>query len=177
MLELKLVQKNLILISACLMGDYVRYDGKNKLIEHPILKCWLEQDLVISICPEVAGGLAVPRPPAEIRTKQIQTAEATTQNSQIIETKVLTKQSQDVTSAFNTGAKKALVTCLEHNIKLAVLTEGSPSCGSSLINDGYFRSRKIAGEGITTALLRKNNIKVYNQNQLEEASEFHKSLT
>ena len=171
MLESKLVQKNLILISACLIGDYVRYDGKNKLINHPILKAWLEQDLIVSICPEVAGGLEVPRPPAEIRRVTINT-----ENSQSIKTKVLTKQSQDVTAAFTNGAQKALAVCLKHNIKLAILTEGSPSCGSSLINDGYFRSKKIPGEGITTALLRKNNIKVYNQKQLEEAFEFHKSL-
>lgn len=166
------MQKNLILISACLIGDYVRYDGKNKLINHPILKAWLAQNLLVSICPEVAGGLSVPRPPAEI-----QRIEITSRNSQSVKTRVLTKQSEDVTAAFVSGANNALATCLRHNIKLAILTEGSPSCGSSLINDGSFNSNKIPGEGITTALLRKNNIRVYNQEQLAEASEFHKRLT
>ncbi|MAE74268.1 MAG: purine-nucleoside phosphorylase, partial [Bdellovibrionaceae bacterium] len=56
-----------ILFSACLLGQKVRYDGDDVLTDHPAIKEWTQKGLLISICPEVAGGLPVPRPPAEIQ--------------------------------------------------------------------------------------------------------------
>ena len=112
-----------ILISACLLGEKVRYDGKHLLLEDKIIKQWMKLNALVPICPEVAGGLNIPRSPAEI------------QNSSEKPIRVINIENQDVTEAFSNGAKIALDKCKQHHIKMAVLTEGSPSCGSSLIND------------------------------------------
>lgn len=153
-----------ILISACLLGEKVRYDANHLLLEDKIIKRWIKMGILIPICPEVAGGLSIPRPPAEILSSDDRPL------------KVITSETQDVTNAFSTGASIALKTCHQHKIQMAVLTEGSPSCGSSKINDGSFSKTKIAGEGVTTKLLRKNNIKVFNQYQLQQANQCHQQL-
>ena len=56
-----------ILISACLLGNPVRYDGTDLFIDHPLIKKWLNQGRLIAVCPEVEGGMSVPRAPAEIQ--------------------------------------------------------------------------------------------------------------
>jgi uncharacterized protein YbbK (DUF523 family) len=56
-----------VLVSACLLGQPVRYDGGTCTVDSDFLKRWVDQELVIPFCPEVAGGLPVPRAPAEIR--------------------------------------------------------------------------------------------------------------
>ncbi|MGN6776349.1 DUF523 domain-containing protein, partial [Rhizobium sp.] len=55
-----------ILVSACLMGHAVRYDGRSKPLVHPAIDRWREEGRLITICPEMSAGMAVPRPPAEI---------------------------------------------------------------------------------------------------------------
>ncbi len=151
-----------ILISACLLGEKVRYDAKDLLLEDEIISQWVKRGALISICPEIAGGLKTPRPPAEIQHLPDKSI------------KVISISNQDVTESFLIGAKLALNTCQQQNIQMAILTEGSPSCGSSLINDGHFSKNKISGEGITTRLLRQNGIKVFNQHQLSQANEYYR---
>ncbi|WP_206486059.1 DUF523 domain-containing protein [Thalassotalea sp. G2M2-11] len=145
-----------ILISACFLGQKVRYDGGHQLIEHPQLLHWQQQGRLISVCPEVCGGLAIPRLPAERN-----------QNDQ----RVYTKQGHDVTDAFERGARHALALCQQHDIKFALLKESSPSCGSQTIYDGSFSSRKIAGQGITAALLTTHKIQVFSEQTLEQLIE------
>lgn len=154
----------LILISACLIGEAVRYDGRSKRIIDPIVDNWSKSDLLVPLCPEVSGGLSIPRSPAEI------------QNCDNGTIKVIDTNQLDVTSQFNYGAEKALALCVSNGIQMAILTEGSPSCGSSLINDGQFQSKKIPGQGVTTALLRKNNIRVFSQYQTQQANDFYQTL-
>ena len=55
-----------ILISACLLGRPVRYDGKGKPLHHPAIARWQAEGRIVGYCPEQAGGLPTPRPPAEI---------------------------------------------------------------------------------------------------------------
>lgn len=151
-----------ILISACLLGDSVRYDGKHKLLDHPVIKYWSNAGYLLKQCPEVSGGLSIPRLPAEI--KLINQHSAHVENI----------EGEDVTLAFELGANNTLEMCLKYHIKLAILTDGSPSCGSSKINDGEFSGSKIIGEGITTRKLRANDIKVFSHQQLEQADEYFK---
>lgn len=66
------MKKEKMLISACLLeGGPWRYDGKTKCISNPKIKALLdkllEEERLIPFCPEVAGGLGIPRPPAEIQ--------------------------------------------------------------------------------------------------------------
>lgn len=155
-----------ILISACLLGNPVRYNGTDLLLDHPLIKKWQQQERLISICPEVSGGMSVPRAPAEIvNENEGGSGELVLQNK----AKVIDKNKQDVTAAFVLGAQQALKIAQENRCVAAVLTERSPSCGSSLIYDGSFSGSRIEGVGVTSALLKQNGIKVFNQYQLEQA--------
>ncbi|WP_405602660.1 MULTISPECIES: 2-thiouracil desulfurase family protein [unclassified Pseudoalteromonas] len=49
-----------ILVSSCLLGQPVRYDGRGHAILHPQLNLWQKQNRLIVFCPEVAGGLPIP---------------------------------------------------------------------------------------------------------------------
>jgi uncharacterized protein YbbK (DUF523 family) len=105
------------------------------------------------VCPEVQGGLSVPRVPAEI---QGGTGEDVLEGK----AKVVNMNGQDVTEQFLKGANQALQIAQSVGAKEALLTERSPSCGCGLIFDGSFKGRFIAGDGVTAALLKKNGIKV-----------------
>lgn len=150
-----------ILISACLLGNPVRYDGKGKLIDHPLIQQWQDEGRLISICPEVAGGLPTPRPAAEINTLDGNAVLAK-------DALVITNDHQDVTQPFIEGAEIALRLAKQHNIKFAILMANSPSCGSSEIYDGTFSGLKKLGDGVTAALLKRNDITVFDQFQIDE---------
>lgn len=163
-----------ILISACFLNNLVRYDGtaydvRNKLGTEAlnVITRWQERGLLEPLCPEMSGGLPVPRPAAEI----IQTDALQLETDQ-----VMTITGIDVSNEFRKGAYIALERCRHEGIKMAVLTESSPSCGSTTIYNGQFSSEKIAGEGITTALLRQNGIKVFSQFELAAANSYLNKL-
>ncbi len=147
--------KTKILVSACLMGQPVRYDGKFASEGLKQLDQLQKEGRVVLLCPEIAAGLPIPRPAAEIKQGQ-----------------VVTSDGQDMTEAFITGAQKALAVCQNHEIKLAILKENSPSCGSKFIYDGFFSGTKIKGSGKVTDLLRANGTMVFSEEDLAEALEF-----
>jgi uncharacterized protein YbbK (DUF523 family) len=148
-----------ILISACLLGERVRYHGGDARIEHGILERWRSEGRLVPLCPEVAGGLTTPRPAAEIRT----TASGR---------RVLTAAGDDVTAAFERGAEMAAATCAAGGIRIAVLKDGSPSCGSTSVYDGRFRGVRVSGRGITAERLAAAGIAVFREDQLEAANEY-----
>ena len=121
-----------ILISACLVGDKVKYDGHSNYNEK--IKLLLEKYELVPFCPEVEGGLTTPRKPSE-RVKD----------------RVKMVDGKDVTRNFMSGADLALNICLYLGIKVAILKENSPSCGSHKIYDGTFSKKLIDGEGVTLA--------------------------
>jgi len=150
-----------ILISACLLGNPVRYDGTDLFIDHPLIKKWLDQDRLIAVCPEVEGGMPVPRAPAEIQTgdgKLVLSGKS----------RVVDVEGEDVTNSFIRGALKSLKMALDNDCVAAILTEHSPSCGSNRIYDGSFTKTKRDGVGVTTSMLEQNHIPVFNQEQLED---------
>lgn len=153
---------NKILLSACLLGQPVRYDGNSKPLHNAALDQLLAEDRVISFCPEVAGGLAVPRAAAEIHAGD---------GAAVIDglASVKTQDGTDVSAFFLSGARQALALCRQHDITIAVLTETSPSCGSSQIYDGSFTRSPITGSGVTAALLARHGVRVFNQHQLDTA--------
>ncbi len=152
-MKLKEQSMEKILISACFLGERVRYNGIVQQLSSQLLQQWKKQGRLIAICPEVISGLPVPRPPAEINQST---------------KKVMTIESVDVTKQFTQGAQQALLLCQQHNIKFALLKESSPSCGSNTIYDGTFSQKKINGEGLTTTLLREHGIQVFCENSIEE---------
>ena len=138
-----------LLISACLLGVNCKYNGKNNY-NSQIEELKKKYELV-PICPEVMGGLSIPRDPSEIK-----------------DDKVISKNGNDVTANFLSGAYQALQLVDISNIKIALLKDGSPSCGSSYIYDGTFTKNKITGMGITAKLLKENNITIYNEKEIEK---------
>lgn len=131
-----------ILVSACLLGENTRYDGKNNYFPF-IEKLRVHYDIV-PFCPEVEAGLSIPRVPAEISHGS-----------------VITKDGKDLTKLYNAAAEKALQLCRLLNIKTAILKDRSPACGPRNIHDGSFNGNVIEGHGITAHYLIKNGVKVY----------------
>ncbi|MDG2944195.1 DUF523 domain-containing protein [Exercitatus varius] len=140
-----------ILISACLLGENVKYNGGNNFAETLVKLLEKYAVEIVPICPEVMSGLPTPRPPAEIRQGDI-----------------ITITGSSVLSEFQQGANLTLQKANSENINIAVLKEKSPSCGSHYVYDGNFANRLIKGEGLTTQLLRQNGIKVFSENDLSE---------
>lgn len=161
--------KTKILVSACLLGNKVRYNAMDVPCESNLLEKWAEEGRLIAFCPEVAGGLPVPRLPVEIQSGD---GNAVLAGS----SKVLDNQGKDVSANFIAGAEKALAAAQEAGAKIAILKEKSPSCGSSFIYDGTFSSIKIPGQGVAAALLEQNGIRVFSDLEIEEAGEFLNSL-
>lgn len=152
-----------ILVSRCLLGHRVRYDG-GAHGPYDLLQQWLDEGRVVALCPEVAGGLPTPRAPAEI---------AGGQGAQVLDgcLPVLTIEGDDVTGAFVEGAQQALELVHEHGIRMALLKARSPSCGNLENYDGSFSGVRVAGEGVTAALLRRAGVRVFNEQQLAEAQQ------
>lgn len=142
-------EKPALLVSACLCGKPVRYDGR--ALEDPRFSRLEAEGLTLCVCPEGLGGLPTPRCPAEIRGER-----------------VVTRDGRDVTGAYRLGARRTLELCLAAGIRRAVLKENSPSCGSSCVYDGSFTGVKRPGEGVTARLLRENGIEVYSEETCPE---------
>ena len=134
-------------MSACLAGKYCRWDGKScpseKVIE------LVKKGKAIAICPEQLGGLPTPRSPAEQ-----------------LGDRVYTKESKDVTEEFHKGAEKVLEIAKRFNCLEAILKSKSPSCGSGKIYDGTFSGKLIIGDGVTAKFLKKNKIKILNEEEI-----------
>ena len=152
-----------VLVSACLLGEAVRYDGLSKPIQSDILARWLSEGRVVPVCPEVAGGLTIPRIASEI--------EKPLGGYAVLDgrTRVVDASGRDVSEAFIKGANEALSVAQAKGIRVAVLKENSPSCGSSYCYDGTFTRTKIPQPGVTGAMLRRAGILVFSEEQLEEA--------
>lgn len=148
-----------IIISSCLVGHKVRYNGSCIDLKSPVLDLWIKENRLIPFCSEISAGLLVPRACAEIKVM----------NNEFF---VFEDTGKDVTKYFVTGAENALKTAIKNNIKVAVLNDRSPSCGSSVIYDGSFSGNLIKGQGITAALLSQAGIKVFSHTQLELADQY-----
>jgi uncharacterized protein YbbK (DUF523 family) len=153
-----------ILVSACLLGERVRHDAGHKASEHAALQRWAAEGRLVPVCPEVAGGLPVPRPPAEIQGPGGGPAVLAGMAP------IHTKHGQDVTAAFLAGARVALATAERHGIRIAILKENSPSCGSRRIHDGSFSGTRIPGMGVTAAMLRAAGIEVFPETEIDAAA-------
>lgn len=147
-----------ILVSACLLGENVRYDGQHKLLRHPQLEQWRHQGRLVPFCPEVAGGLPVPRRAAEIR-----------QRFPIL---VTDRDGEDLTPAYLRGAELALEVARRENCCCALLQSRSPSCGRDQIYDGQFRQVLIPGSGLAASELMRHGIALFDESQLEQLIAF-----
>ncbi len=154
------MDKPVLLVSACLLGQPVRYDAASKgLPEHWQARLAARYTL-LPFCPECAGGLPTPRPPAEIRGgcgAQVLAGVA----------QVRTEAGDDVSAAFVSGARLTLQQAQQHGCRLALLKANSPSCGNRQVYSGRFDGQLQAGAGVTAALLQQHDITVYSEQQLD----------
>lgn len=150
-------------------GRPVRYDGAAKPVGGDLFERWRTEGRLIPFCPEVSGGLPVPRPPAEIVGGD---------GGNVLDgmARILTDTGEDVTDEFLQGAHLALGTAQRSGVRIALLKEGSPSCGSHRIYDGTFTGTSAPGTGVTTALLRRSGIHVFSENDLEAVEALLSSL-
>lgn len=135
-----------ILISACLLGEKCRYDGKGK--EVPGLRNLAKYFDLIPICPESLGGLKIPRDPSEI-----------------VGDRVLSCKGRDVTENYRNGAYWVSTLARVQNVRYAILKDRSPSCGTTLIHDGSFSGKCVPGLGIAARRLQKDGLVLFNEEE------------
>ena len=149
-----------VLISACLLGDNVKYSGGNNLTPELVTLLEKYNVKIVKICPECFAGLPIPRVPSEIRGD-----------------KVFSKDGWDITEEFLSGAEKTYQIAKRKQVDFAILKERSPSCGSSYIYDGSFSGKVIEGQGFTTIKLNEENIIVFSEENLEEIEKYLQELS
>ena len=143
-----MMEKPILIVSACLLGVPCRFDGKSKTNDAVIA---LKKDFtLVPICPEAAGGLKSPRPPAEQRGKRI-----------------IDKNGKDVTDAFLKGSHKVLARAKNVGAKAGLLKANSPSCGVHAIYDGSFSKTLVAGQGTAAKLLSEAGLTLFDETELE----------
>lgn len=147
--------KPAILVSACLLGVHCRYKGNGVLEE--AVTALMKKAVLIPVCPEIMGGLATPRDPAERDGSR-----------------VLTKTGEDVTHAYEKGARETLKLAQLYGCRCAILKERSPSCGSGYIYDGTHEAKLIPGDGVTAELLKKHGIRVFGESKTEDLERFYR---
>ncbi len=143
------MNKKNVLISACLLGVNCRYDGNGVPTEH--IDQLMERFHLVPVCPEILGGLNIPRRPAER-----------------IEDKVINNAGEDVTEFFVRGAEEVLKIARLYGCDTAILKERSPSCGFGEIYDGTFSHKIVRGSGVLAELLSSEGITVYGETDIEE---------
>ena len=138
-----------IMVSACLLGQNCKYNGGNNYSEK--VAEYIKGHEVIPVCPEVEGGLPVPRIPCEI-----------------VNGIVTNKQGESKDKEFRSGAEKCLQKAITEKVDLVILQSRSPSCGVKQIYDGSFSGKLIEGKGVFAELLAEKGIKTMDLSELLE---------
>lgn len=137
-----------ILVSACLLGENCKYNGGNNFCQK--VADFVKDHEVAAVCPEVMGGLPVPRVPAEI-----------------VKGKVMTRDGRSVDAEFRKGADLALKQALMFQPDLVILKSGSPSCSIRERYDGTFSGKKIPGMGVFGTLAAEYGFHVTDEENIE----------
>lgn len=146
-------KKQRVLVSACLLGLHCRYNGQG--VMDADVKALMDTAELIPVCPEILGGLATPRPPAER-----------------LGDRVVTVDGCDVTAQYQKGAEETLHLAKLFGCSCAVLKERSPSCGSGRIYDGSHTKTMTDGNGMTAEYLLKAGICVFGESEISACRDF-----
>lgn len=130
-----------IVVSACLVGVPCNHVGAAS--PSPAVLALSSAARLVPICPEVAGGLPVPREAAER-----------------VGERVVTRSGADVTACYERGAAAAVALAAAVGASEAVLKARSPSCGCREVYDGTFSRSLVPGEGVAAAALRAAGVRV-----------------
>ena len=137
-----------IAVSACLLGENCKYNGGNNYSEK--VRAFCEGHEVITVCPEVMGGLSTPRVPAEI-VKGI----------------VTNREGKVVDKEFRSGAEATLKKIIAAGAEVCILQSRSPSCGVKEVYDGSFTGKKIPGMGVFAQMVSETSIKMIDVEDLD----------
>ena len=146
-----MIEKEALLISACLLGVKCKYSGGHNAIAAEKIAALREKYRLIPVCPETAGGLPTPRDPSERRGDT-----------------VVSCNGRDVTAEYSKGADIAVSLAEKNGCNLALLKEKSPSCGSGVIYDGTFTGHLTAGDGLTAERLKARGVSVRGESEVDE---------
>ena len=152
----------MILVSGCLSGHNCSYSGQSKTIDS--IRSLVEEGKALPVCPELLGGLNVPRPRSEIRDgdgKDVLSGRA----------RVFNEFGEDITAPFIAGAESVLAIARKHGARKAILKARSPACGCGRIYDGTFTGNVKAGDGVTAALLKESGVEVVSEDDIGDVSE------
>jgi len=148
-------EARVVLVSACLLGEACRYDGKSKGSDR-VMRA-LEGKEVVPVCPETGAGMGIPRPAVVLSGG---TGEAVLAGQARA---VVAATGEDRTEPFRRGAQLALEAARRFGATVAVLKERSPSCGSQGTHvDGVV----VAGRGVTAALLHSEGLTLLSDEEL-----------
>lgn len=150
-------EKMKIVVSSCLLGNKCKYNGQDNY--QPELAALLKGHKVISVCPEVLGGLPIPRKPCEI-----------------VDGILMDQDHISKDKEYRIGAEKAFQIAMDHKAQLAILQSRSPSCGVHHIYDGTFTKKLIAGNGIFAEMLKEANIPCYDMEDMEQIERILKKM-
>lgn len=139
----------MIIVSACLAGVECRYNGQAFSI--PMVIDMVKKGQAIPICPEILGNLPIPRLSAEQ-----------------CDGRIFSRDGQDLTNEYVTGAKIALRIAKLVGCKKAILKSKSPTCGCGMIYDGTFSGKLIEGEGVFSKMLKQEKIEVYTEDEIKK---------
>ncbi len=136
-----------IAVSACLLGHNCKYSGGNNRSQKVL--DYIEGHEVIPVCPEVFGGMSVPRVPVELKGD-----------------KAINRDGEDVTAFFRRGVEQEMKKM--QDIDLAILQPRSPSCGCKEIYDGTFSKTLIEGKGMFAQALAAAGIPMMDGDDIPE---------
>lgn len=137
-----------IAVSACLLGENCKYSGGNNRSERLLSELAKHPEIeAIPVCPEVAGGLPTPRPPAEI-----------------VDGEVVNNCGLSVDTEYRVGVAAEMARLQPYveagELVAAVLQSRSPSCGVHEVYDGTFTGRLIAGQGLFAEALEHGGVRI-----------------
>lgn len=130
-----------ILVSACILGDNCKYNGKSNRNQFAI--DLMKNHEIIPICPEILAGMPTPRPCAEI-----------------VNGVVMDENGNDVHAEYISAVEMALSKIENLDIDLAVLQSRSPTCGVNQIYDGSFSGNLKTGMGLFAQALKQKGYTV-----------------
>lgn len=136
-----------IAVSACLLGRNCKYNGGSNRSQAVL--DFLEGHTVVPVCPEVTGGLPVPRTSVELK-----------------DGRAINQNGEDVTAFFRKGVEKTMAQLAGQEIDLAILQPRSPSCGCKEIYDGTFSKQLISGKGMFAQALATAGIPMMSADEL-----------
>jgi|GEM_PF-166838 len=158
-----------IAVSACLLGNNVKYNGGNN--RNIYVLSLTEGQHVLSLCPEAAGGLPTPRVPSEVQGKSSEVQEKSSEvQMEKYPRMVLSRDGRDVTEEFYKGARECFEILRKEQPDLVILKANSPSCGIHYTYDGSFSHVLTRRGGIFGEMVKEAGISVMDEKDLKNAT-------